>query len=311
MTDSENNKYRMYLSTEKMLDENRAVWEGMAAMVEAKTIFSSNLIAISEYSAQREADGSGQTIVKGQNREDLENMILKMVGGMIGYTTSADLVAVRKTINYTPTRLNRAKDNELYDIATSLLEVATPYKTELVPFLIEDRDFETLDNLRNTFKNSIPAKRLVDGANTAAMKAMKLLFKETDMLLKEKIDNLLLTYRVPEPLFFTKYRAARVILDLGHGKRSGNKPAVSDNKAEVSGKVYDLETEEDVANAKVMLEGTSVWVMSDADGRYTLSAVPGSFRLIAEKTGFEAYSDDIVLESGDVLELDLGMEKTI
>jgi len=37
--------------------------------------------------------------------------------------------------------------------------------------------------------------------------------------------------------------------------------------------------------------------------------VPSAYTLLAKKEGFEANSDDIVLEAGDAFELDLGMDK--
>jgi hypothetical protein len=105
-----------------------------------------------------------------------------------------------------------------------------PYKEQLAPFLVSGEDFDALDALSTSFPQTIPETRVLSGANTAAMKAMKLLFKDTDKLLNETIDDLLVMYRGPQPEFYNKYLAARVIIDLGHGKKADKAP-IADPKA--------------------------------------------------------------------------------
>ena len=309
MTDSENNKYRMYLSIEKTLDENGTLLAGVPALVSAKTILSANIVAIGGYSTQLLSDSTGQTIVKKQSRDVLENAILKVSGGLVAYCTAENLVAQRKDINFKPYQLNRAKEIELYNMAAALLVVALPVKTLLASYLITEADIEELDALHTAFLKSIPGKRDSVGSAVAARLAMRLLFKETDLLIKDKLDNLVVIFRAANPEFYTKYTSARVIVDLGHGKKAGNTTTGSTTTASINGKVYDTETEAGIAGAKVMIEGSSLAATADAQGLYTLTTAPGSYTLLAEKEGFEAYSDDIVLEAGDTLELDLGMDK--
>ena len=84
---------------------------------------------------------------------------------------------------------------------------------------------------------------------------------------------------------------------------------VSTTSASVNGKVYDTEAEAGIAAGRVMIEGSNLTTITDAQDLYSLSAAPGTYTLVAEREGFEANSDDIVLEAGDALELDLGMDK--
>ena len=312
MTDSENNKYRMYLSTEKTLDENQILWAGVPALVSAKTVLSTNISAIGDYSTKLMSDGTGQTAVKKQNRDELENAILKMTGGLVAYCTAQDLVAQRKDINFKPYQVTRAKDIELYNMAAALLKVALPVKTQLSIYFIEEADIDELNALHTAFLKSIPGKRDSIGSALAARLAMRLLFKETDLLIKDKLDNLMVIFRAAKPEFYTKYGSARVIVDLGHGKKAGNSTPAdtgTTTTASINGKVYDTETEAGIVGAKVMIEGSNLTTTADAQGLYSLTTVPGTYTLLAEKEGFEAYNDDIVLEAGDALELDLGMDK--
>ena len=224
----------MYLTTDKTLEENEAIWTGMPAITAAKTRLNSNVSAISNYSYMRENDSTGETLVKHQSRTDLEKAIQKIIGGMIGYTTAENLIALRQNINYQPWQLTHARDNELCDIATAVYMAALPCKEKLIPFMVTDEDFVALDTLKTEYPKTIPGKRVAGGANTAAKEAMKLLFKDTDKLLKDTLDNLMIIYRVPQPEFYSKYLVARVVVELGHGKKRVR--PTTDSTAVVSGK---------------------------------------------------------------------------
>jgi hypothetical protein len=52
------------------------------------------------------------------------------------------------------------------------------------------------------------------------------LFKDTDAILKNKLDKLILSFRITNPDFYTNYLNARIIVDLGGGKKEGVKPEV-------------------------------------------------------------------------------------
>jgi hypothetical protein len=82
MNTTENNKYRMYLTTERTLEENQAIWTGISALEQAKTHLNSNIASIKGYSSSRENDPSGLTLVKRQSREQLEKALQKMIGGI-------------------------------------------------------------------------------------------------------------------------------------------------------------------------------------------------------------------------------------
>jgi hypothetical protein len=50
------------------------------------------------------------------------------------------------------------------------------------------------------------------------------LFKDVDAILKNKLDKLVLSFRVTNPDFYTNYLNARIIVDLGAGKGPEEEP---------------------------------------------------------------------------------------
>ena len=72
----------------------------------------------------------------------------------------------------------------------------------------------------------------------------------------------------------------------------------------LKGTVVDARSGKPVADANVMIEGQQVFVVSGADGRFTISnAEPGSARLTIIAYGYDDFNEDVEIFSGVVREL--------
>ena len=164
---------------------------------------------------------------------------------------------------------------------------------------------EALHTLSGVFDSDIPEKRVVVGSNATVRKAMKGVFRDSDVLLKETLDELMKMFRVPDPEYYDQYLSSRVIVDLGHGKKHVSTPAPTGDNATVEGTVRKADTEEVVAEAKVSLVGTNVLASTDVHGKYKLIVPWGKYMIRAEKEGFVTSNENISLQKGDEMELDL------
>jgi TonB-dependent SusC/RagA subfamily outer membrane receptor len=60
-----------------------------------------------------------------------------------------------------------------------------------------------------------------------------------------------------------------------------------------------------IANANVVLRGTEIGTITDSEGRFTLTAEPGTYRIEASLIGFSPLSESIVLEAGETVTVEL------
>ena len=76
----------------------------------------------------------------------------------------------------------------------------------------------------------------------------------------------------------------------------------------ITGTVTDKQTHEPLIGATVQVEGTTTGAITDADGRYTLSAPRGNIRLIIRYVGYKDLLSESIRSGNDPLTLDFELE---
>lgn len=76
-------------------------------------------------------------------------------------------------------------------------------------------------------------------------------------------------------------------------------------KTEISGKIVDGETDEALPLIGVLLKEANIGVNSNLDGEFTLYAPPGTYEMLIRYSGYETYSDSIVVGSDPIRNLDI------
>ncbi|MCB0807257.1 MAG: TonB-dependent receptor, partial [Bacteroidales bacterium] len=67
----------------------------------------------------------------------------------------------------------------------------------------------------------------------------------------------------------------------------------------VKGVIRDSQTKETLIGANVIIEGTSIGVPTDLNGKFKLDAEPGSYTLVITYTGYESLEKEITVQSGN------------
>ena len=309
MNNSDSNKIRMYRTVNVTMLDNKDTWKDQEDIAAAQLRLDNYIKGIDNLSAEREKDGTAQTLVKHLTREDFVKSIMNVSGCLAAFCTARKMFVLRKEVHYAPYEVQYAKDSDLCDIATNLYNAALPYKDAMGAFMLKAQDIEDLNANNLAYKKAIPGKRVATGASVAAKEAMDLLFQETDQLLKDELDYLMQIFRDSNPMFYSKYRTARAIIDLGHGKKRTKDNGTIENKAIITGYVYDVDSKEKLPKAKVLIEGTNIWVLTDSHGKYLITLLPETYTIHAEKEEYISVNESVILKTGDSLDLDLGLKK--
>jgi len=83
------------------------------------------------------------------------------------------------------------------------------------------------------------------------------------------------------------------------------------NKGIISGKVTNSSSSnnEEIIGAVVQIEGTGIGTVTDFEGKYNLSAAPGSYNLLFNYTGFKSVKLPVVVQAGNIVYADNAMEE--
>ena len=302
MTDTQENKLNMFETVMTVLDNNSTVWNSIPPIVEIKTKVDTNIYKIRELRQKQEKDFTGITVNKAEVQEKLIAATLKLIGGLMAYSTVNNDHRLRNSINYTKSDLFLSRDNILYDKALLVYNIAQPLAAELSVYLIIEEDILAVDTLLKKYEQAIPEKRAATSETKAATEALKQTFRATSLLLKDKLDNLMLIFQAVNPDFYNAYTNSRIIIDLGR-RHTGNKTIIS-------GLIEKADTEIPINGAYVWIMEKGISFTTGPDGRFNLNiGEAGTFTLKAEKQGYKTHTEDpIAIEKGDEVIIDVEME---
>lgn len=302
MTDNQENKLTMYEAVDSVMDKNSAIWTPVTSVSDISTKVKSIITDIQNLRQIQELNTKGITVNKATIREQLTEATLKLSRAMAAFASLNNNYQLLSEVNYTLSALNKSRDNIFYDIAVLIQNKAKQYETELAEFLIKPEDITGQQTLIDQFIEAVPEKRVAVTASKTSTTDLKLKFKEMDVLLKEKLDRLILLFKSENPDFVQQYFNARIIIDLGH--RSTN------NKTIISGLATSFEDEKpiDAVHVWIVETGQSFNTGSDGHFEFTLEK-PGEYVVKAQKEGYKTYtSDQVKIEEGHEITLDIDLE---
>jgi hypothetical protein len=212
------NRLNMFEAVQAFMANTQTTWTSITAIGAAKLELDGKITAIRTERQKQEKDASGLVVERKTLRETLTRQTLKVSGALLAYasaTNNAELIGI---VDYTPSNFVRARDNIFYDMVRIIYEAATPLATQLAGYNIVAADLTLMQTQLTQFLTAIPKRRNATAVSKSATTAIGGLFKDADTILKNKLDRLVLSFRVTNPDFYTNYLNARIIVDLGAGK---------------------------------------------------------------------------------------------
>lgn len=220
MTDRQENNYSMKLVVAKVLETHEAEWTVIPKFASSVTEYRAKLAQWSEEAQKQARRTKGITDSKIAKR-DLMAEIAVEVGAIVrAYAVDEKDTVLKSVVKYTFTKLTQTRDMVSYDRCLLIYETAVPLEQVLVDdYGLGSTRLASLDTAIKNFREMIAAPTVAKGVRKTSGKNIQSLLKETDGILKDSIDNMMLPFKKALPNFYMKYLSARMIIDLGHRKR--------------------------------------------------------------------------------------------
>lgn len=233
MTDKQENKLSMYLTTEEVLDNNNAVWSGTPAFVTAKAQFSAHIDTIEATRGGQELDRKGIAENKKNKKEDAIAKALPIIGGLVAFASATGDTQLRQEVDYTERELSRMRDTILSDALLIISARATTHTADLVNYNVSGAQITAFATAVNDYKVTVPKPRTAISERKTLTSNLDETFDAADLLLEEQLDPLAKTFEPTNPDFFSDYTNARIIVDNrgpgggGDDGTGGNPPPTS------------------------------------------------------------------------------------
>ena len=214
MRTTQSNRIRMFKTTNSVLEENKAVWTAMVPFADAAQKFRDKIAKIDLTAQKQETATAGATLDRTSAREALEDVLFLASEALGVLAHGADDNALRDLTDVRSSGLQRMTDEELANLAHSIVAQTTGRTAELATLQVSEANLTELNQALQDFEESKSAPRTAIANRMAQTESLAELIREANDILRNQLDRMVNLFRRLHPDFVAAYRGARVIVDL-------------------------------------------------------------------------------------------------
>lgn len=226
MTDSQENRMSMFLSTQLVMQENNAKWNTIPALVAVNADFDANIAALKAAMVTQVKDLKGHTKDKRNAEDKMITLTLKMSGAVMAWAEVQGNQGLAEEMNLMQSELRSYRDAVVAERCTGVHDLALANLAALAGYGVVAADTTALKSAIDAYVALAALPRMLVNVRKSATSEIGLLIRDTMRLLTRRMDRLMRYFEVNDPTFFRTYTNARIIIDLG-SQKGEDVPAVA------------------------------------------------------------------------------------
>jgi hypothetical protein len=205
-------------SVQQTLVKFEAVYDGtnkataLPALAQATEALAELLGHIEAQALKQEAR-SGASLEKAAALQALGDAAYEVANAVRACAVATGNPELAGQVAFKRAELSRGADKTILNRAQGVYEAASAVLESLADYGVTPAKLTALQRKIEAFREAHPAPRQRVNMSSAATKEVKKLFKEAAVLLKERLDRLMVQYKTSAPEFFNEYTSARVVVD--------------------------------------------------------------------------------------------------
>lgn len=220
------NQLSMFLSVEKVLQDNSTVWNSVPVMVTAVGNFTANLVALRKAIDAQAKPITGYAKDKRKALLDMVEKALEVRAAIFAYADTLDNNTLKDRVKYSRSKLTYSSDTLSAEFVQVIKDEGQALGTALNPYGIGNTKLTQLQQSIDAYLALVPSTRVAITSRKLATKKLRDGFSGTSKLLTERLDKLMFRFKQNFPDFFTQYFDARIIIDLKQTAPNANNPPV-------------------------------------------------------------------------------------
>jgi hypothetical protein len=284
-------KLTTFRNTALTCREHSTITPFVPAFERNRLVLEVKISAITNLSAAEKEVGKGVGKGKQISQEAVCNLAADAASLSFAYASSIGDQSLKAIMNFSASDLKRLNKETLIGVLLTIRKGVLANLKELEDYGLSATHVEVLNMAIGDYTNQVVKPQNAKTDRTTYTSGIKQLMKETDILLKEQLDKLIVGFKKDYPEFVAKYKAARTIYD----------PPTQ--RTQVKGKVMVGATGKQVKNATVIFTGTTQLVLqTNADGNFAIKPLPpGTYQVVVKAEGFaETLVEELVVKLGKV-----------
>jgi hypothetical protein len=300
MTTRQENKLSMYLAVKKILNDYNAIWVVIPGFASVVTMFFAKITLIQNTETRQSRTVKGVSTNKKNKKKTLIEKALVVAGAIMSVAQDTGDSELFELVNFSESELSHLPDALLLDRVALIIATGNTHAAAILPKGVTALMLGDLQALLTEYETVVVSPRDLIVDKKTATAQLVLLFLQTDALLKDNLDRLMMLFKSSEQEFFMKYFNGRIIIDLGtqHTRLGG---IITDSEGNP------------LEGATVTAVGADLEEVSDEEGNYLFKPfIPGDFTITVEKPGFVTQTfTDVHVSPGQHLVLDVVMEREV
>lgn len=213
MNKTQTNWDRMYLSTQETLDANTTLWNAIPIVVTTKNNLDELIQRIADVNEKTNPNSKAVTASKEKTKTALADKIVVISGILQAFAAFNDNTVLLGKVKITQSDIYNSRETDIEKLVSPVIDEARKYLTDLADFGLTEAMITEAETTLDDFKALIGQPRTIRNQAYAAMTLMDELFDETNALLKNKMDKLMIRFKFTDTQFYSEYERARTIVD--------------------------------------------------------------------------------------------------
>lgn len=247
MTDAQSNRLDMYLVVEGFYGDNQVIIDAVPARIAAFSKLKNNIQAINKEIAGQSSNTTGVALDKTALRNKLDSIAAITLASARTWASVMENNTLVAEFNYPISEIQRIKDDTVIGFCNHRISLINDNLASMADYGIDAATITEWQTALNDYQTVLESPREAVNTRHLHTETLKALFTDTANLFKDQLDPLMLAFKASDPLLYSAYRQARIIINRNGGGSNGTPT----NDLKVTGTVSDAQTSEPIVGAAV------------------------------------------------------------
>lgn len=292
-------KLNMYRSIQQLCNDNTSIITTSTAFENAFKAFSIKVTNLINTATSEAKITRGIVIDKDLTKKTLCQYTTDLAAIVFAYANNTKNNTLKQAVNYSNSDLLHMKPNLLISTCNNIYTAANNNLAALASYNITAPILSILQTAIDNYSTAAPKPKTAKSLKATSTVNIKTLIKETDDILKNELDKLVVSFKYTNPDFVTAYKKTRTIID----------PVTS--TTQIKGTITNAATNNPVIAAKISITGTaSAEATTDKAGNFTIKPIaPGQYKItITAKEYTDYIEENLIVKLGQATTVEIALK---
>ena len=209
------NKMVMLKALLKLLKSNQSLWSDSPPLVNAVSQIENLVTAIEATRLITDQNYSGMVTKKTKLQNSLITRTFELTSMLFAMASSTKNDVLMEKVNFPVSELHRQRDGGLASTCRGIAILAHENMPELAGYPISETDLVSYEEQIELYETGLPNHRVSVSERKVANSKLKDLIKQTDDVLSNQVDRLMIRFATLNPDFYAAYLNAHKVVDYG------------------------------------------------------------------------------------------------